>query len=82
MSPAVLVFLPLTLLLLMSKGVGTNSVKSTQSKSESGKVMGVLTEDGEFVPFPSSFTEHGDMDNKGVVIEQNGQRYLLATVKR
>lgn len=82
MSPAVLVFLPLTLLLLMSKGVGTNSVKSTPRKPESGKVMGVLTEDGEFLPFPSSLIEHRNIDNKGVVIEQNGQRYLLATVKR
>ena len=82
MSPAVLVFLPLTLLLLMSKGIGADSVKPTQRKTESGNVMGVLTEDGEFVPFPSSLTEHRDIDNKGVVIEQNGQRYLLATVKR
>ncbi|MEM9265826.1 MAG: hypothetical protein AAGA46_09910 [Cyanobacteria bacterium P01_F01_bin.13] len=83
MSPAVFVFLPLTLLLLMSKGAGAHSKTPTPSKATSGKVMGILTEEGDFIPLPS-LTNGEDMnaDNNGVVIEQNGHRYLLATVKQ
>ncbi len=83
MSPAIFVFLPLTLLLLMSKGAGTHSKTPTSSKTTSGKVMGILTENGDFIPLPS-LTEDGEMaaDDNGVVIRQNGHRYLLATVKQ
>ena len=79
MSPAVLIFLPLTLLLLMSKGAGTQSVKPTPKKTTSGKVMGILTEDGSFIPLASS-TERTDSDTNGFVLEQNGKRYLVASV--
>lgn len=78
MSPAVLIFLPLTLLLLMSKGAGTQSVKPTPKKT-AGKVMGILTEDGNFIPLASS-TEREDVDTNGFVLEQNGKRYLVASV--
>ncbi|NEQ54661.1 MAG: hypothetical protein F6K11_31785 [Leptolyngbya sp. SIO3F4] len=79
MSPAVLIFLPLTLLLLMSKGAGANTVTPTPKKTTSGKVMGVVTEDGDFIQLPS-LIERND-DNSGVVIEQNGKRYLIASVR-
>ncbi|MEM9485731.1 MAG: hypothetical protein AAGA83_18795 [Cyanobacteria bacterium P01_F01_bin.116] len=79
MSPAVLIFLPLTLLLLMSKGAGTQSVKPTPRKTTSGKVMGVLTKDGKFVPLASS-AEHANISTNSFVLEQNGQRYLVASV--
>lgn len=52
MSPAVFVFLPLTLLLLMSQGVGAHSDKPTRRQANPGKVMGRLTENGDFIPFP------------------------------
>ena len=81
MSPAVLVFLPFALLLLMAKGVGANSPTPKQDKTTSGKVMGILTEKGNFIPLPS-LTNSDDMDanDHGFVLEQNGKRYLLATV--
>ncbi|MEM9485741.1 MAG: hypothetical protein AAGA83_18850 [Cyanobacteria bacterium P01_F01_bin.116] len=79
MSPAVLIFLPLTLLLLMSKGAGTQSVKPASEKTTSGKVMGILTEDGSFIPLASS-AECNDVDSNGFVLEQNGKRYLVASV--
>lgn len=80
MSPAVLIFLPLTLLLLMSKGAGAQPVKPTSNETTSGKVMGILTEDGGFIPLSS---ERGDIDadTNSFVIEQNGKRYLVASVK-
>ncbi len=80
MSPAVLVFLPFALLLLMAKGAGANSVTPKQDKTTSGKVMGILTEKGDFIPFPS-LTEYNNLDahDNGIVLEQNGKRYLLAT---
>ncbi len=83
MSPAMLIFLPLTLLLLMSKGAGSNATTPTVTKkATAGKVMGILTEEGEFIPLPSTLGEKEiDTDKQGVVIEQNGQRYLLASVK-
>ena len=81
MSPAVLVFLPFALLLLMAKGAGANSATPKQDKTTSGKVMGILTEKGDFIPFPS-LTNYDEMDanENGIVLEQNGKRYLLATV--
>ncbi len=80
MSPAVLVFLPFALLLLMAKGAGANSVTPKQDEKTSGKVMGILTEKGDFIPF-TSLANDDDMDaNDGIVVEQNGKRYLLATL--
>ncbi|MEM6253097.1 MAG: hypothetical protein AAF821_09255 [Cyanobacteria bacterium P01_D01_bin.156] len=79
MSPAMLIFLPLTLLLLMSKGAGAKATTPKQTDSE--KVMGVLTKEGEFIPLPSiNAYRELDTDEQGVVIEQNGQRYLLASI--
>ncbi|MBX2861933.1 MAG: hypothetical protein KTR27_00135 [Leptolyngbyaceae cyanobacterium MAG.088] len=82
MSPAVLISLPFALLLLMAKGAGANASTQTQDKTKttSGKVMGMMTEKGKFIPFPS-LTNDDDMDaySDGIVIEQYGKRYLLAT---
>jgi hypothetical protein len=82
MSPAVFVFLPFALLLLMSKGAGAHSVKPKQDKpTSSGKVMGILTEKGDFIPFPSlTSNDNVNAYEDGIVIEQNGKRYMLATV--
>lgn len=81
MSPAVLVFLPFALLLLMAKGTGTQSASPKHDKTSAGKVMGVLTEKGDFISF-SSLADNSevDTDNNGIVFEKNGKRYLLATV--
>ncbi|EKV00009.1 hypothetical protein Lepto7375DRAFT_2098 [Leptolyngbya sp. PCC 7375] len=79
MSPAVLVFLPFALLLLMAKGAGANSETPKKEKTSSGKIMGILTEQGDFIPF-SALTDHNvlDSDHNGIVLEQNGKRYFLA----
>lgn len=83
MSPAMLIFLPLTLLLLMSKGAGAHAGASTAKKPESEKVMGVLTEDSKLIPVSSAHNyPEIDRHQQGIVIEQNGQRYLLATIEQ
>ena len=80
MSPAVLVFLPFALLLLMAKGTGASSEAPAKEKASSGKIMGILTEQGNFIPF-SALTDYSaiDSDNGGIVLEQNGKRYFLAS---
>lgn len=82
MSPAMLIFLPLTLLLLMSKGAGAHSPTSKTKGSESEKTKG-RTEKVELIRLLStSEGEEADTDKQYVVIKQDGQRYLLATLEQ
>ena len=80
MSPAVLISLPFALLLLMAQGAGANASTQTKDQTETSKVMGLMTEKGDFIPFPS--LTNGDNINAyddGILIEQYGKRYLLAS---
>ena len=87
MSPAVFVFLPFALMLLMAKGPGAKASTSEKAGTPESKVMGILTQEGDFIPLSS--LEGNNEDNNesnninatnSIVIEQNGKRYLLATV--
>lgn len=80
MSPAMLIFLPLTLLLLMSKGAGAHSTTSKTKGSESEKTKG-RTEKVELIQLLST-SEDKETDAQYVVIKQDGQRYLLATLEQ
>ncbi len=79
MSPAFFVLLPFTLLLMMAKGVGNSSGKSTLEKLSSDEVIDLLTDRKSAVSLLAVAEKEAlDAHNNRVVVGPNGRHYLVS----